>query len=169
MLSGVQAHLYSQTCGPHGLSSLLSIPLKGVCDAQQPHLQARRSAQWFVGVQQVHTLMQCWPNRRSHRYDNCPSMEVHDEQEQRQRACLHRRQPQGKGACVVLQQDAEEALYGPKNGAVQHDGPPLLLVCIRILLHAGLAAGHHDCGRGSVTTAEALAAELVKAGKLQQG
>ena len=38
---------------------------------------------------------------------------------------LLRREPQRKVAHVVLDEDAEEALHAPKNGAVDHDRLPL--------------------------------------------
>ena len=55
---------------------------------------------------------------------------------------LNGRQPQGEGSGIVLQQDAEEALDGAEDCAVQHDGLPLLLVSVRVLLQQLTGSAH---------------------------
>ena len=68
---------------------------------------------------------------------------------------LHRRQPHRERAGVVLQQDREEPLDRPEQGAVDHDRPLLLAVAVGVLeleplgqvrvdLHGGQLPGAAD-------------------------
>lgn len=47
---------------------------------------------------------------------------------------LHRGQPQGESPSAVLYEDAKEALYGAKDGAMDHDGLLLVVALVCILL-----------------------------------